>query len=286
MLDPKRNMIAATPFCFPPYHPFAAYSLFPKVGIQNVEIPALSFEMSATYGLVSIPPETLRKNIKLVKKVLEQHQLNPITVAVFSDLLHSDQVDTLRLCIDLAQQLGSQYVLTDATTEENLDSDQWRKLVNTMRHVADYAEDRNVCIILEIHAGATRTGERSVKLIEAVDHPNVGINYDTGNVYYFNEDVDPAEDIKHIAEHVKAVHLKDTVGGMGEWQFCALGEGRVNFPEIIKVLQSFDFRGPYCLEVEGKEGEDLNRQGYLERIEKSLNYLRQIGVMPPSEENS
>ena len=54
MLDPNKNIIAATPFCFPPYHPFAAYSLFPKVGIQNVEIPALSFEMSASFGLVSI----------------------------------------------------------------------------------------------------------------------------------------------------------------------------------------------------------------------------------------
>ena len=240
--------------------------------------------MSAGYGLVSIPPELIHsENVTLVKEYLEQHNLNPITVAVFADFLNNHEVDSLRRCIDFAHQLGAPYVLSDATREDDLDSDQWRKLVNTMRHMADYAADRNVCITLEIHEGATRTGEISLKLIESVDHPNVGINYDTGNVYYYNEGVDPAEDIKHIAEHVVHVHLKDTKGGRGEWKFCALGEGRVNFPKIIEVLQSVDFRGPYSLEVEGEEGEDLNQQGCLERLEKSLDYLRQIGLVPPAE---
>ena len=77
------------------------------------------------------------------------------------------------------------------------------------------------------------------------------------------------------------VHLKDTTGGKGEWEFCALGEGRVNFPKIIEVLQSVGFRGPYSLEIEGKQGEDLNQEGQLRRIQKSLDYLRQIGLVPP-----
>ena len=284
MLDPNKNIIAATPFCFPGYHPFTAYRLLPKAGIRNVEVPALSFKMSAGYELVSIPPELAHsENIAVLKTFLEQHHLNPITVAVFSDFLDTREVDCLRLCIDFAQQLGAQYVISDATREENIDSDQWSKLVNTIRHVADYAADRNVCITLEIHEGATRTGEVSLKLLESVDHSNVGVNYDTGNIYYYNDGIDPAEDIKHIAKHVMHVHLKDTTGGKGEWQFCALGEGRVNFPQIIEVLQSVGFRGPYSLEIEGKEGEDLNRQGCLEKIEKSLDYLRQIGLMPSAE---
>ncbi len=65
----------------------------------------------------------------------------------------------------------------------------------------------------------------------------------------------------------------------------ALGQGRVNFPEI-KVLQSVNFRGPYSLEVEGKEGEDLNRQGCLERLEKSLGYLSEIGLVPPADKET
>ena len=287
MLDPNKNIIAATPFCFPGYHPFTAYRLLPKAGIRNVEVPALSFKMSAGYELVSIPPELMNsENVTVLKEFLEQHHLNPITVAVFSDLLNTNEVEDLRRCIDFAQQLGARYVISDATREENLDGDQWMKLVNTMRHLADYAADRNVCITLEIHEGATRTGELSLKLLESVNHLNVGINYDTGNIYYYNEGIDPAEDIKHIAQHVVHVHLKDTTGGKGEWQFCALGEGRVNFPEIIRVLQSVGFRGPYSLEVEGKEGEDLNRQGCLERLETSLDYLRQIGLMPPAEKKT
>ena len=285
MLDPHKNIIAATPFCFPGYHPFTAYRLFSKAGIYNVEIPALSFKMSADYEMVSIPPELMNhENLIVLREFLQQHRLTPITMAVFSDFLESREVESLRICVDAAQKLGVQYLITDATRKEKLDRNQWEKLIKTMRNFADYAADSNIRVTLEIHKGPTQTGELALKLLESVNHPNIGINYDTGNIYYYNEDIDPAEDIKHIAEYVMHVHLKDTTGGKGEWKFCALGEGRVNFPEIIQVLQSVNFRGPYSLELEGKEGEDLNRQKCLRRLEKSLNYLRDIRLLPSIKE--
>jgi sugar phosphate isomerase/epimerase len=74
--------------------------------------------------------------------------------------------------------------------------------------------------------------------------------------------------------------LKDTRGGKGEWQFCALGEGRVNFPAVLKVLRTAGYRGPFSLEIEGMAGEDLNCEGYLHRLRQSLNYLQQTGLIP------
>jgi inosose dehydratase len=114
--------------------------------------------------------------------------------------------------------------------------------------------------------------------LEEVGHPNVGFNYDTGNVIYYNDDVDPAEDIAEIADRVVHVHLKDTQGGKEEWKFCALGEGKVKFPKIIETLRAVAFKGPYSLEIEGMAGEDLNRDGCLQRVRKSLEYLKSIGL--------
>ncbi len=51
MLNPSDNIIAATPFCFPGYHPFTAYRLLSKAGIRNVEVPALSFKELLSIGV-------------------------------------------------------------------------------------------------------------------------------------------------------------------------------------------------------------------------------------------
>jgi inosose dehydratase len=230
------------------------------------------------HDLATFVPEFLSPDdVLAMRDRLRGLGLTPITVAAFCDLLEPGQASALARRIDFARQLGASYVLTDATTRSDLDGVR-RKLINSLRHLADYAEDGGVRIALEIHDGPTRNGKLAAEFLDLVDHPNVGINYDTGNVYYYNDGIDPADDIKHIAGRVVHVHLKDTTGGKGEWQFCALGEGRVQFPPIVRALQSAGFTGPYSLEVEGMQGEDLNREGYMRRLQQSLSYLKQIGL--------
>ncbi|MBI2940895.1 MAG: sugar phosphate isomerase/epimerase, partial [Chloroflexi bacterium] len=273
MLDPKDNIIAASPNCFLEFSPWVAYHHFPQVGIHHVEIPA---QRNAGAFVPEIMDDA---DVQQLKDRLAGLGVTPVSVGAYCDLLHPRQVDLLRRRIDFAQQLGAQNVVSDATRRLEVDADQWRKLGNTLRHVGDYAADRGVRIALETHGGLTRNGALARKLLDAVDHPAIGINYDTGNIYYYNDDLDPAEDVRQVAERVVQVHLKDTVGGKGEWMFCALGDGRVNFPAIIAELQSVGFHGPYSLELEGQRGQDLNREGHLGVIRKSLEYLRRIGLM-------
>ena len=274
MSDSNRTIIAASPNCFLEFNPFVAYRYFPKVGIQYVEVPA------APSGAGMFAPELMdRDDVERLKERLSSLGVTPISVGAYCDLLQPHLVDALKRRIDFAQQLGATNVVSDATRQLEVDPEPWRKLVNVLRYLGDYAADHGVRIALETHGGLTRNGRLALKLLEAVDHPAIGLNYDTGNIYYYNDDLDPAEDVKQVADRVVQVHLKDTAGGKGEWQFCTLGEGRVNFPAIIAVLQAAGFHGPYSLELEGRRGEDFNREQNLERVKKSLDYLRQIGLM-------
>ena len=274
MPDSHRTIIAASPNCFLGYQPFVAYRQFPELGIQYVEVPA------PPSGISGFAPELMdTDDVERFKERLAALGVRPVSVGAYCDLLHSRQVDALRRRIDFARQLGAPNVISDATRQLEVDADQWRKLVNTLRYLGDYAADRGVRIALETHGGITRNGALAARLLQAVDHPAIGINYDTGNIYYYNDDLDPAEDVKQVADRVVQVHLKDTAGGKGEWQFCALGEGRVNFPAIVAVLSSVGFTGPYSLEIEGRREEDLNREGHRRRIRQSLDYLRQIGLV-------
>ena len=274
--DPSENVIGASANCFLEFSPFVAYRFFPQVGIHHVEVPA------PPSGLAGFAPEVMGEDgVKALKDRLAEMQLAPLSVGAYCDLLKPRHQELLLRRIVFAQQLGAPNVVSDATRQLEVDAAGWRRLVTALRYVGDFAADHGVRLALETHGGITRNGALARKLLDAVDHPAVGVNYDTGNIYYYNDDLDPAEDVRQVAERVVQVHLKDTEGGKGEWRFCGLGEGRVDFPAILETLQAAGFKGPYSLEIEGLRGEDFNRAQHLARLESSCDYLRKIGLMAP-----
>lgn len=271
-------LMVVNPSCFHGFDPWVAYRNIPATGIRHVEVPAFPGAAGAQYDLTTFAPEAFsRDDIDLIKGRLHDLGLIPLTVGAYCNVLDPREMEALRRRIDFAQRLGASYVITDACTEEQA-KDQLARVVNAMRWAADYAEERGIRLALEIHQGPTRNARELRKFLDVVDHSNLGVNYDTGNVYYYNEDVDPAEDIKEIVDRVIHVHLKDTRGGFREWAFCNLGAGRVRFPEMLEELDAVGYSGPYSLEIEGLHGEDPNCAAILQRIHDSLEYLRSIGM--------
>lgn len=276
--DANLPIIAVSPFCFSGYDPWVAYACLSHAGVRYVEVPALAPSMGPKHGLTTFAPEAMDDvDIQAFLDRLNGLGLQPITLAAMCHLDDSREVEALQRRIDFAAALHCRYVITDSTEQEN-PGEAREKAIVALRQLADYASHRGVRLALETHTGPTRTGRLARQFLDEVDHPNVGFNYDTGNILYYNDCVDPADDISAIADRVVHVHLKDTQGGRGEWKFCALGEGRVNFPKILNALQSAGFKGPYSLEIEGMEGEELTRGGYLQRVRKSLDYLQSIGL--------
>jgi L-ribulose-5-phosphate 3-epimerase len=277
-VDKYQPIIAASPFCFSGFDPWVAYACLSRAGVRSVEVPALAPSMGPKHGLTTFAPEAMDDaDVRAFRDRLQDLGLTPITVAAMCHLDDTREIESLRRRIDFAQALGCRYVITDSTEQPD-SGESWREVIEALREIADYASDRGVCLALETHAGPTRTGRLARKFLEEVGHPNVGFNYDTGNIVYYNDDVDPSEDIAEVADRVVHVHLKDTQGGREEWKFCALGEGRVNFQKILQRLRAAGFMGPYSLEIEGMAGEDLNREGCLRRVRKSLEHLRSIGL--------
>jgi sugar phosphate isomerase/epimerase len=267
------NVIAASPNCFFGFSTFVAYRELARAGIRHVEVPA------PPRGPDGFAPEAMdRGDVEALKAQLAELGLAAISVGAYCDLLEPRAVEKLLRRIDLAERLGAPNVISDATSRPDPTSDDWRRVVNSLRFAGDYAQDHGVMVALEVHGGLTRSGKHCRELLDAVDHPAVGVNYDTGNVYYYNEDVDPADDVKLIADKVVQVHLKDTLGGFHDWDFCALGEGQVNFPAVISTLRAAGFAGAYSLELEGRQSEDLNRAGNMAVVQQSLAYLERIGL--------
>jgi L-ribulose-5-phosphate 3-epimerase len=115
--------------------------------------------------------------------------------------------------------------------------------------LADAAEAAGLVVALEIHGDLMATGAQSAALLDRIGHPAVKVNYDTANVEHYGG-VSAVEDLPAIADRVANVHLKDTRGGRGVWDFPAVGEGHVDFGGVLAILREAGYEGPYAVEVE------------------------------------
>jgi L-ribulose-5-phosphate 3-epimerase len=274
----NQRILAASPFCFGGFDPWVAYQYLQKAGVRYVGVPAVSQRASLRHSLTTFAPEAMdAADVRAIRNRLTEMGLQPISLDAVCQVLRPKDLEALRRRIDFARDLGCTCVITDSCDEADLPKHR-AEVISNLRSLATYAADQGLRLALETHGGPTRNGKLAKDFLAQVAHPNIGCNYDTGNIFYYNDNMDPAEDIREIADKVVHVHLKDTQGGKGEWKFCGLGEGRVDFARIIATLDSVGFRGPYSVEIEGIQGEDLTREACLQRLARSLEHLKKIGL--------
>jgi sugar phosphate isomerase/epimerase len=80
--------------------------------------------------------------------------------------------------------------------------------VERFKALGPIAKDHNVLLVIKQHGGETGTGEACAAITREVDHPNVKVNYDAGNVLDYL-DKDPIPDIKLCAPEVRSFCIKD-----------------------------------------------------------------------------
>lgn len=159
------------------------------------------------------------------------------------------------------------------------DADQRKTIVMNLRRIGDTAGAPGVTVALETHKGPTQNADAMLTLIDELDHPALRLNFDTGNIAYYNRGFDPADELEKVAHLVRNVHLKDSRGGFEDWYFPAVGDGgSVDFSRIRSILDRVGFRGPYTIEIEGIGGEpEPGLEGRQERVRRSVAHLKTCG---------
>ena len=72
------------------------------------------------------------------------------------------------------------------------------------------------------------------------------------------------------------VHIKDSSGIFQDYNFPAIGEGKVDFSKIFNELK--DFSGPYVVELE-LSNKRLPLSEINHAFKKSYNYLNNINLI-------
>lgn len=154
-----------------------------------------------------------------------------------------------------------------------------KAVIEHLRRIGATAEALGMVVALETHKGPTQNARAMLDLMNDVDHPAVRLNFDTGNIAYYNEGSDPADELAKVAPLVRNVHVKDNRGGFEDWYFPAVGDGgAVDFRRVREILDGVGYSGAYTIEIEGIGGEpEPGLEARVERVRRSVDHLRNCG---------
>ncbi|HRU07250.1 MAG TPA: sugar phosphate isomerase/epimerase family protein [Candidatus Brocadiia bacterium] len=149
--------------------------------------------------------------------------------------------------------------------------------VDRLRRIGGAVAKHGARVGMETHPDLTANGDDALATLSAVNHPAIGWNFDTANIYYYNEGRNAVDEARKAARLVVSVHLKETNGGFKSNQFGVLGTGVVDFAGVFDTLNSQGFHGPFTMEVEGPLMKSETPEELAGKIAAGVAHLRRLG---------
>jgi len=175
---------------------------------------------------------------------------------------------------ECAAALGATYLFVSTHADDMPRPEAYERL----RRAGDAVGAHEVYLAMETHLDLCHNAEVMIETMAGVDHPWVGVNFDTANLYYYNENVDAVDQAQKAGAHARGVHLKETFGGFKDGNFPVFGEGLVDFAAVDEVLTSVGYSGPYCMELEGGTFDASKPDELADKVGRCVEHLRQVGV--------
>jgi len=233
-----------------------AWTHLPSIGVKYIFIPVPPADQVA---------DTIKK--------LDEHNLKVLVMRGEADLTQDTCIQQLEEQFKICSQMGVHFLFLSAKRHETPKEVVYERL----HRAGDIAEKYNVTIVLETHPDLGTNGDIQIETMKAINHPRVRVNFDTGNITYYNQNTDAVAELKKSIPYVATVEFKDHTSEFETWNFPPLGQGKVNFPEILNILKEHHYNGPITIEFEGIKDVELSESQIKEAIESSVKYLRSLG---------
>ncbi len=220
-----------------------------------------------------------RKHVESFGKVIPMICCSP-------DFTHPDksfrkkEIEKQKRWVDMTFALGGSYcrVLSGQRRPEISIPDGIKFAAECIEECLPYAKEHGITLILENHykddfweyPEFAQKMDVFCKLVDAIHHPNFGVNYDPSNTYLAGED--PIELLKRISNRVVTMHASDryllqgtiedlkreeagTLGYAKRLSHGEIGKGLNDYDAIFTELKRVHFNGWISIE-DGVEGMD------------------------------
>lgn len=243
-----------------------------RAGLENIE---LGLRTTSPDGQYVEPPD--EGALARWEQLLAEHSVRVPSVIIMS----GDPADPARLemamsKLAIGRRFGARVAVTIAG--EAHDESQRQRLYEHHRRLGDRAGELGMVVAFETHPGLCGDWRGMQRTMEDLDHPALRLNFDTANYLYYNDGAVGEIALLRIAYWVASLHLKDTTGEAGHWDFPAIGEvSGVDFGRTLEILKALRFEGPATIEIDQPKRGALSLAECQDRVERSVRYLRNCG---------
>ena len=147
-------------------------------------------------------------------------------------------------------------------------------IVATLNDLGKAANDIGLTAVLHQHTGTcVETRDETYSVLHSIDTRYVKFGPDIGQLQKGGSD--PVQVVKDFLPLINHMHLKDYSGGENYLGYCPLGEGKVNVPSILAMMNGRKIAGHVMVELDGSRGQPLSA-GETAAIAKK--YLEGLGA--------
>ncbi len=194
----------------------------------------------------------------------------PVTIGLVPREHRKERIARLREGIGFCREAGIPAVLAHfGFIPENPNNVLYGEFIEAMQEVAGYALEREIEVRFET---GQETPVTLLRAIEDIGTVNLGVNYDTANLILYGK-ANPVDGLDVIGSYVRSLHAKDGLYPTNPRELgheTPIGEGKVDFPKVIRKLKDMKFRGHITIERE------ISGRRQIEDILKSKKYLEEL----------
>ena len=174
----------------------------------------------------------------------------PVTIGLVPQEYREARLGELMAAADFAKAIGVEKIITHVGfIPEDPNHLDFIGVVDALRRLCLHLKENGQYFLFET---GQETPVTMLRTIEAIGLDNVGINLDTANLILYGK-ANTLDSLEVFGKYVMETHIKDgvyPVDGMKLGRERKFGEGRANFPAVIKKLYELGYTGDFTIERE------------------------------------
>lgn len=172
-----------------------------------------------------------------LKQIIDHYKMKVYAFSAHSDIHNESGFKRYLEKYKIAKAMGATVVVGNASPD-----DKKEEFISKMCNIKSLIEEDNKILVFETPGDLDCTYKNASEAILELNHPQININYDCGNLYFRSQgEIIPGKDIdKAIINKIKYFHIKDLKKKGEKIVYSPIGEGDINFDDVIDVLKQTD----------------------------------------------
>jgi len=160
------------------------------------------------------------------------------------------RIDHTKRALTLARELGAKCITTEPGGPIEAGGS-WKAGLNMfvegLKPVLEHAEKEGVLLLVEPEPGLLiETADQFEELMQHLDSPAVGLNFDIGHAYCVGDE--PAPTVRRMAKYIRHFHLED-IAATRVHHHLVPGEGAIDFKATLEAIRDIGYTGWVTIEL-------------------------------------